>query len=202
MGAPKLDTRMTYAEYLERESVSEERHEFHGGEMFAMSGGSSAHAQLGMRMSALLMMALDKRPCKSQGTAQRVRITSDVAVYPDAMVVCPPLERPPEDPDAICNPRVVVEVLSPSTQGYDRGPKFELYTSVSSIEHIVFVAQERWRVEHYRRLEDGNWYYEVLGPGDTLALNRVGANVAIDALYEDIELFGGPADPRKVSAPT
>jgi Uma2 family endonuclease len=202
MGAPKLDTRMTYAEYLEREAVSEERHEFHRGEMFAMSGGSSAHAQLIYNAGAALKAALRDQPCKGTSSAQRVRITDDVAVYPDAMVVCPPLERPPEDPDAICNPRVVVEVLSPSTQGYDRGPKFELYTSVSSIEHIVFVAQERWRVEHYRRLEDGNWYYEVLGPGDTLALNRVGANVAIDALYEDIELFGGPADPRQVSAPT
>jgi Uma2 family endonuclease len=187
---------MTYAEYLAIEATSEERHEFHHGVAYAMSGGTSAHAQLGMRMSGLLMNALQSRPCKSQGTAQRVRISADVAVYPDAMVVCPPLERAAEDPDAITNPRVVVEVLSPTTEAYDRGGKFALYLGVASIQHIVLVAQDQWRVEHFRRLTAGEWRYEALGPGDVLDLAGVGATLTVDAIYEDVALFGGPADPR------
>ncbi len=87
----------------------------------------------------------------------------------------------------------VFEVLSPSTEAYDRKRKFELYIGVSSIQHVVFVSWERWRIEHYRRLGDGTWRYSAHGLGGHLDLATIGAIVPIDEVYDGIEAFGGPA---------
>jgi Uma2 family endonuclease len=189
--APKQ--KLTYDEYLALEAVAEERHEFHDGEMFAMSGGSPAHARLIHQVSVELGVAMRGKRCVMTSSAQRVRLLEGRSAYPDATIVCPPLQRPPEDPDAITNPTVVVEVLSPTTEAFDRGAKFRLYRELPSVRHVVFVRQDAWRVEHYRRMEDGTWRLSDHGPGDTLLLDAVEASLAVDALYEDIEAFDGPA---------
>lgn len=152
-----------------------------------------AHAALIQNVSALLGNALRGRRCRPTSSAQRIRISDAHAVYPDAIVVCPPFQRAPDDPDAFTNPVVVMEVLSPSTQAWDRGGKFELYRSVPSLRHVVLVRQDAWRVEHYRRMDDGSWLLRDLGPGDAVDRDAVEARVAIDELYEGVEAFDGPA---------
>ena len=188
--APKQ--RLSYADYLAIEAVSEERHEFHDGELFAMSGGTPGHAQLIQQVSFLLGASLQGKPCRPQSSAQRILLPGGRAAYPDATVVCPPLERPPEDPDAITNPSVVVEVLSPSTEAFDRGAKFGFYRLVPSLRHVVFVRQDAWRIEHFRRMDDGSWRLTEHGPGESVDLDAVGASLPVDGVYDGIEVFGGP----------
>lgn len=192
MGHPLRRRALSYAEYLAMEATAEETHEFHEGEIDAMSGGSPAHAQLGTRLAIVLAQALAGLPCRPQGSAQRVRISEDHAVYSDLMVVCPPLEYAADDPHAITNPSAVFEVLSPTTERFDRSGKFDLYASLPSIRHIVLVSQVEWRIEHFRRLDDGTWRYRAHGPGGTLDLDTLGAQLAIDDVYQGIEDFGGP----------
>ncbi len=191
--------RMSYADYLLAEEQAELRHEFHDGDMYAMAGGTPAHGRLTQQAGWALGDALRHKRCMAQGNSQRVYLPDGRAVYPDAMVVCPPLHHPPEDPDAVTNPTVVIEVLSSSTEAYDRGRKFGYYQTIPSLQHYVLVVQEAWRVEHYRRDTDGRWTLSVHGPGDHVHLDAVEARIAVDELYDRIELFGGP--PRSTSYP-
>ena len=115
MGPPKPDTRMTSAEYLAFLETSPELYEFHAGEIFAMSGGSPAHAQLTNQLAVVVGIALRGKPCRGQNTAQRIQISDYHAVYPDLSVVCPPLEYAANDRQAIVNPTAVFEVLSLTT---------------------------------------------------------------------------------------
>jgi Uma2 family endonuclease len=201
VGLPRRRGSLTYAAYLEIEEHAEETHEFHDGEMSAMSGGSPAHAQLIMQCGIVLGRALSGHPCRAQSSAQRVRISAKHACYPDLMVVCPPLERAPDDPHAITNPSVVFEVLSPSTENFDRSGKFELYGTLPSVRHVVFVSQDRWRIEHFRRMDDGTWRYSGHGPGSKLDLDTLGVSLAIDEIYEGIENFGGPSRDAPIVVP-
>jgi Uma2 family endonuclease len=185
--------RLSYAEYLAVEASSEARHEFHDGELYAMAGGTPAHARLIQQTGWALGNALRAKPCLAQSSAQRIHLADGRALYPDAIVVCPPLVHPPEDPDAIANPVVVVEVLSDGTERYDRGRKFAYYQSISSLHHYVLVVQDAWRVEHYRRTDDGRWTLSVHGPGERVPLDAVDAELSVDDLYDRIEAFGGPA---------
>lgn len=192
MGTPREKPALDYAAYLELENASDERHAFHDGEAYAMAGGTPAHGRLIAQVSGSLYVALKGKPCMHTSSEQRVRIGEAHAVYPDAMVVCPPVVRASDDVNAITNPVVLVEVLSATTEAWDRGGKFELYRGLPSLRHVVLVRQDAWRVEHFRRMDDGTWRLSVHGPGDALALDTVDATLGIDDLYDGIEAFGGP----------
>jgi Uma2 family endonuclease len=193
--------RTTYADYLRDEELASERHAFHDGETYAMAGGSTVHALLATEVVRALGNALVGRPCAAVGADQRVCIDEDDATYPDVAVLCPPIERPPHDPHAVTNPTVIVEVLSPSTELWDRSGKFALYARLGSLQHYVLVAQDRWRVEHLRRMEDGAWRLTVHGPGDVLVLDAVDVRVSVDELYAKVEAFGGPGRDAKPAGP-
>lgn len=190
MSRPDFVAAMTYADYLAFEATAEERHEFHDGELFAMSGGTPVHARLIQRVGTALDNALRGRPCLAQSSAQRVRATPTRAVYADALVVCPPLVHPDDDPDAITNPVVVVEVLSPTTEAFDRGAKFALYRALLSVQHVLFVSQGRRFIEHFRRQADGSWRLDEHAAGSVVRLEAVDAHLAVDDVYERIEDFG------------
>ena len=193
MGEPAGCQELTYADYLAFEAESQERHAFHDGEMFAMAGGSPAHARLGARVAGLLDSALADRPCFASSSDQRIRIDNENAVYPDAVVICPPVATSPTDRDAITNPTVVVEVLSPSSAPWDRDGKFKLYRALPSLQHYVLVASTHWEVDHFRRLPDGAWRLSSHGPGDYVDLDAVSVRLAVDEIYAKIEAAGGPA---------
>jgi Uma2 family endonuclease len=103
-------------------------------------------------------------------------------VYPDVTVICGPPTFQPGTSDAITNPAVLIEVLSRSTEEYDRGPKWTGYQRIASLTDYVLVAQSEARIEHYRRNADGTWTYRAAGPGEQLALSGDAA-LAIDAIY-------------------
>ncbi len=193
MGEPARRQELTYADYVALEAESQERHAFHDGEMFAMAGGTPAHARRGARVAGLLDSALADRPCFASSSDQRVRIDDENAVYPDAVVVCPPVATSPTDPHAITNPTVIVEVMSPSSAPWDRDGKFKLYRALPSLQHYVLVASTHWEVDHFRRLPDGAWRLSSHGPGDHVDLDAVDVRLAVDEVYAKIEAAGGPA---------
>jgi Uma2 family endonuclease len=184
MGEAAIRQRMSPEEYLALERTSELKHEYAHGELFAMAGATRAHSLLAANVQGELRAALLDRPCEVHTSALRVKIAeTGHYVYPDATVACGELRF--ED-DTLLNPTVIVEVLSDSSEAYDRGDKFEGYRSVSSITDYVLVSQKVVRVEHYRREPDGSWRFVALGPGDALALTALGVRVEIDRVYHKV----------------
>ena len=175
---------MNAAEYLAWEREQPEKHEFHEGEVFAMAGGSRRHNLLAVAAGAELRAALRGGDCRVLSSDQRIAAPAGRRyVYADAVVACGPS---PEDDagELLTNPSVVVEVLSKSTERYDRGDKWEAYQEIPSLTDYLLLAQRAVRVEHFRREPDAvGWRYRLLGAGDTIELTN-GARVAVDALYE------------------
>lgn len=157
----------SYAQYLAYEQDSGMKHEYDGGEIIAMAGGTLRHNALAFRISAALENG--RRPgCNAFQSDQRVRIlATGKATYPDASMVCGPIEGDPADPSGatITNPTLIVEVLSPATEQDDRGDKWEHYQLIPSLQEFVLVSQSHPRVEHYRRLTTGGWEYHDVAEG-------------------------------------
>jgi Uma2 family endonuclease len=181
-----LKPSMTYEEYIAREAVSEVKHDFINGEAYAMSGGTLEHGALAAAFSGELRAALAGRPCRVYSSDVRVKVAlTGASFYPDVSVVCGKVETPEGDANAIANPLVVVEVLSESTEAYDRGAKAGHYRRLDSLREYVLVSQTEKRVEVQRRNERGVWELHFFGPGERVELSSLGASVAVDAVYEN-----------------
>ncbi|MCK6549495.1 Uma2 family endonuclease [Myxococcota bacterium] len=180
--------------YLAAEAVSELKHEWLRGEIFDMAGGSLEHAALAAAVAGDLRAALADRPCRVFSSDLRVFVReAELVTYPDVSVVGGRPESPPEDPHAIVNPTLIVEVLSDSTESYDRGEKFEAYRRLAPLQEYVLVSQRARRVDVFRRLGTGRWELSEHGEGATVRLESVGAELSVDAIYFDPT---APATPR------
>ena len=177
--------RMSYGEYLAAEAKSEVRHEFLRGEIYAMAGGTPSHARLAARLIIALGNALAGRTCEVFGSDLRVRIqATDLSTYPDLTVVCGKLEHSSEDRDAATNPLLIVEVLSDSSEAYDRGEKFAHYRRLPSLREYLLVSQREARFESYYKNADGAWTLDEAGPGQVLELRSLaGVRLEVDAIY-------------------
>lgn len=183
---------MTYAEYLEAEARSEAKHEYLDGEVHAMAGGTPEHAALAMAFGASLVSALDGRPCRVFSSDLRIRVReTKLSTYPDLTVVCGALEVDGDDPHAVLNPIVVVEVLSETTAAYDRGPKAAHYRRIASLREYVLVAQDERRIEVHRRNAAGFFEIHEFGPGEDVVLESIGARFALGGVYAN-PLAGEP----------
>ena len=188
MGRPVPTGRMTHAEYLAAEAKSDLRHEFVGGQVYAMAGGSPEHGALALAFGAELRGALRDRPCRVYSSDVRIRVlandlASGVSTYPDLSVVCGTLATALDDPDAITNPVVLVEVLSESTEAYDRGAKAALYRRIPSLQEYVLVAQSEALIEVYRRTDRGSWELRDARPGDRIELVSLGIAMDVATIY-------------------
>lgn len=179
-----LRPRYTFREYLEIEKRSGSlRHEYVAGDVFAMAAGSVEHAALAGAVVGLLFAHLRGGPCRVYGSDLGIWIEgADVATYADATVVCDPIERAPGTSSHVKNPRVIVEVLSPSTERYDREQKRLYYQSLPSLAEYVIVAQDRRRIEVWRR-EGGEWVRAVHDAGSRATLTSIGLELSVDELY-------------------
>ncbi|WP_437335163.1 Uma2 family endonuclease [Sorangium sp. So ce394] len=184
MNAPARKLSFTYAEYLEQERASPTKHEYLGGEIFDMAGGTPEHARLGANVTAELRAALRQRTCAVFSSDLRVRVlATGLATYPDVSVVCGKLAHDPEDEHAVVNPLVLVEVLSDSTEAYDRGEKFAHYRRIPSLKEYVLVSQAHPRIEVFRRNEDGSWTLYEAGPGERARLASIDGVLDVDEVY-------------------
>ncbi|KYF75314.1 hypothetical protein BE11_00675 [Sorangium cellulosum] len=186
MNEPARRILYTHAEYLEQERASPTKHEFLNGEIFAMAGGTPEHARLCLSVGAELRAQLRGRPCAAYSSDLRVRVrATGLSTYPDVSVVCGRLERDLEDKDAALNPVVLVEVLSDSTEAYDRGQKFAHYRLIPSLREYVLVWQHEPRIEVFHRNEDGSWTLREARAGEGAHLEAIGCTLPVDEVYRD-----------------
>ena len=178
------------ADYLAIDRASETRHEYADGLMVAMSGGTANHSFLIQAMGRELSLALRDRPCNVSVATLRLQIASGRShLYPDAMVICGPLHFPEGQRDMITNPTVIVEVLSDSTERWDRVGKFARYRQVDSLREYVLVAQDEMSIEWYTRRDDGEWvYHAATGPDGALHLHSLDVTLALAEIYSKLDL--------------
>jgi Uma2 family endonuclease len=182
MGRVAARSKLTPAEYLAWEREQADKHEYHAGDVFAMAGGSPRHNWIAGNVQSALKRELDDR-CFTFTSDQRITFDDGKRyVYPDVSVVCGPILLQDGTDDVVANPSVLVEVLSSTTESYDRGLKWEGYQRIASLTDYLLVAQHEARVEHYQRAPDRGWFYRSYGAGERLVLSN-GAQLEIDALY-------------------
>jgi len=179
--APVL--KLSFAEYARLENASEGKHEFFDGVVYAMSGGTREHGFLIDRARDAIKATLGARGCAMIGSEIRLRTPSGKGAYPDGYVVCGPVVWDQEDRDAVTNPTLVLEVLSETTEGYDREEKFKHYRSVPSLQEYVLVSCRQPLIETHVRNSDGTWSTTFAGPGEILQLHSIDARLSVDELY-------------------
>jgi Uma2 family endonuclease len=180
-------SKLTEEQYLAIERAAEFRSEFIDGEMFAMSGGTNRHGRIQGNLFVELALALEDRTCQPFGPGNRVRVSSRAYVYPDVTVVCGEQQAFGEDDDILMNPVAIFEVLSPSTEKYDRGLKFQLYRSIDSLKDCVLVNQEQVRVEQYTRQADGTWTLrDYQAPDEELKIESIGVAIPLRRIYDRV----------------
>ena len=180
--------RFTFAEYLVLEEGSTVKHEFLDGLVWAMAGGTPEHAAVCANVSRLLGNQLEGRPCRVYSSDLRVRVrATGLGTYPDVTVICDRFEPHPDDPmgHTAVNPRVIVEVLSPSTEAYDRGEKLVHYQQIASLAEVVLVAHDRREIQVLRREADGEWRSHVAKGDETAHASSIGCALPLEKLYAD-----------------
>jgi Uma2 family endonuclease len=186
--------RLSEQEYLAFERSSPERHEYADGEIFAMVGGTAEHSAIALNLLAELRSALSGRGCRVFESNMRIHIPATGRyVYPDGSLVCGRLELTDDTRDTLVNPRLVIEVLSGSTEAYDRGDKFAGYRTVPSVQEYLLASQKEPRLELFTRQPDGSWNLRIFGPGTRAELSSVGCAVEVDRVYDGVFEMGPTA---------
>jgi Uma2 family endonuclease len=181
--APRLD--YSFRDYVRFEADARERHEFVGGLILAMAGGTLEHARRAAKVIALLDAQLEGRPRSVFDSNARVRVhASGNAYYPDASVICGKIEADPDDPLSAANPTVLVEVLSPTTAEYDRTDKLTDYQTIPTLRHIVHIVHDSERIDVWTRAGD-RWLLASFGPGGSALLEAVDCRLGVSDIYRD-----------------
>lgn len=183
MSTPAPRHRYTFTDYLELEEISTVKHEFFAGEIYAMAGGTPEHAAMAAAIIAALGRQLQGSGCRVYSSNLRVRVLAKgLATYPDVTVVCGPSERDPASPSHVTNPKVVVEVLSPGTEDYDRGEKLEHYKQVPSLEAVLLVDPVAPAIERWAR-EETSWTRTSYSAGQRVELPAIACSLELDSVY-------------------
>ncbi len=185
-GTARVVPHLTPQEYLEWEVQQPLRYEYFNGEVLAMAGGTLPHADIALNLASLLREPLRGR-CKVRNSVSKVGITdSGPFTYPDFSISCDERDRTARQ--FIRYPSVIIEVLSPSTEAYDRGGKFAPYRRLSTLQEYVLVSSETKTVEIFRRDAVGEWRFIPYSEGDTIELMSLGITLSLNAIYEDVVL--------------
>lgn len=187
---PKI--RLTPEEYLAIERQAEYKSEYYKGEVFAMSGASREHNLIVGNVFAALHRQLRNRPCEVYPSDMRVKVSpTGLYTYPDVVVICGQPEFEDDWVDTLLNPTVIVEVLSETTEGYDRGKKFEHYRTLDSLSDYILIAPDKYHVEHFVRQPDNRWVLsETNNLHDVIHIASIECDLALEEIYEKIEIKG------------
>ena len=188
MSSLAAQTYLTPEEYLAWERKSDTKHEYLRGEIIAMSGASYQHTIITMNISGELYIQLKDTACTVHTNDMRVRTSSEISYfYPDVVVVCDKPRFEDSTFDTLLNPIVLVEVLSPSTQAYDRGEKFRHYQQLTSLQEYILISQDEIAVERYRR-QGTEWQpTEFRSLEDVLSLTSIECELSLDDIYRRVE---------------
>ena len=182
-------TKLTPAEYLEFERKSEIKHEYFNGKIFAMSGAKRNHNKIVGNLSGLIWQHLKGKNCEFYPTDMRVFVPqTGLYTYPDLTVVCGEPQFQDDVFDTLLNPVLLIEVLSDSTEGYDRGKKFQHYRSIESLQEYVLVSQNEARIEKYVKHGDGFWLLsEAVGFDSEIEFASIECRIALAEVYDKID---------------
>src|SRR5450432_423210 len=184
---------LTEEQYLATERAAEFKSEFLDGVMYAMSGGSLRHSDLASNLLAELRAMLRNSECKAFNSDLRVRVSARMYAYPDVSVVCGKPLLADERQDILLNPVVILEVLSPSTEQYDRGMKFQLYRTIESLREYILVDQDKVLIEQYIRQDVSTWTlrdHQTLE--DELKIDSIGVSLPLRLVYDRVDLLPPP----------
>ncbi|MDI1431554.1 Uma2 family endonuclease [Polyangium sorediatum] len=187
MNDPAHKLKYTFAEYVAYDEASETKHEYVDGEIHAMAGSTARHSLLTTGMSSALSQALRDRGCRVFSPDMRIRVQeTGLATYPDVSVVCGKLEFDPESSTTLTNPLLIAEVLSPSTEKYDRRQKFNHYRLIPTLREYLLVSQDERHITHYTRNEDDTWTLRDVRLSQPLALRTLGVTLSLDDIYRGV----------------
>jgi Uma2 family endonuclease len=188
-------------EFLAWEDSQPERHEYVGGEVYAMVGARAWHNIIAGNAYLWLRQWCRGGPCRVYMSDLKLQVSaSGDHLYPDLMVTCDARDNPKDEDRFIRHPWLVAEVLSDSTAAYDRGLKFELYRSVDSVTHYLLIEQGRPHVDLFFKNPQGQWVLQPLALGDTIQIDALGQPWTVASLYEDVD-FGSAVRPAGMPPP-
>lgn len=195
MGEPALKY-YTIEEYLTFERASQTKHELYKGEIFDRAGASLNHNKLQMNFTTAVGSFLKDKPYNVYGSDLRIHVPANsLFTYPDAIIICGAPQLMDEEFDTILNPSVIVEIsagfceLSPATQRYDRGEKFMLYRSITSLQEYILIDSESINIEHYKRNNNNTWLLqEWKERTDTLTIATIGLGLPVEELYSGVRI--------------
>jgi len=183
MGLPLR--KLTLDDFLAWENEQREKHEYFRGEVFAMVGGRRTHIRVIMNLGRRLNERLDGSPCQAFAESAKVQIGDDTILYPDIFVTC---DQADLATDMIFrSPTLVIEVLSPSTQAYDRSQKFALYRRLASLREYILVDPDTRRIEAFRRNAEDQWVFHDMSDGEAMAVPCLGLEVPLAQVFDGIE---------------
>jgi Uma2 family endonuclease len=183
-------TFLTPAEYLAIERQAEYKNEYFDGEIFAMTGASREHNLIAANLIGELRQKLRGKPCEVYPSDMRVRVPgSRLYTYPDVVVVCGEPEFEDDYLDTLLNPTLIIEVLSESTESYDRGKKSGYYRTIASLAEYLLVTQDEYRIEQYTRQTDGRWMLaDIRSLESSVSLASVPCTLALSEIYDRVSL--------------
>ncbi len=178
----------TPQEYLELERKAEYKSEYYNGEIFAMSGASPKHITIAMQLYLLVGQQLRGKKCRAYSSDMRVLVSpSGLYTYPDLSATCLEPDFADSPVGTLLNPTLVVEIASPSTEGYDRGKKARLYRDMPSLKELLLIAQDDYAVELHRRQSNATWNLrDVVGLDASVELTSIGCTLHLRELYENV----------------
>jgi Uma2 family endonuclease len=193
--------KMTYEEYLAFERASEQKHEFVDGEIYAMAGARFEHNQLAGNVFGLLWNALRSRGCTVNNSDQRIKTPLGTAHYPDVSALCGDPRFSDDTRDELLNPSVVIEVLSESTEAYDRGKKFDKYATIPSLRAYLLVATDGKSIE-LRERRDDVWTLRTFHEGERVKIAVLECELVVDDVYAGVTLVEPTTPKNRVTKPS
>ncbi len=184
--APKI--KYTEEEYLEMERKSDSKHEFYAGEIFAMGGASYKHNLIVSNTLLTIGNQLKGKPCKVFPSDLRVKVSkAGMYTYPDLSILCGKPILVEKEFDTLSNPIVLIEVLSKSTENYDRGSKFSFYRQIDSLQEYILISSETQKIEKFRKLPDGNWLFSESKEGKNFLIESIDCALSLEELYSGVD---------------
>jgi Uma2 family endonuclease len=193
--------RLTETEYLEIERAAEFKSEFFDGEMFAMAGGTLQHSLIGTNLTGEFRNRLKSGRCVAYNAELRVKVeATGLNTYPDLSVICGQPRFVEGTNDTVLNPTVLVEVLSDSTEAYDRGKKFEHYRQITTLQEYLLVSQKEPRIEKFSRRPDGQWLLsEAAGLEKSLEISSLQITISLAEVFANVTFVPTPIRPASAS---
>lgn len=195
--SPLAQPYITPAEYLAAERKAAEKSEYINGHVYAMAGASRVHNLIALNAASELRAQVRGRPCEVYANDMRVKVErTGMYTYPDVVGLCDGPRFEDDSVDTLLNPAVIIEVLSPSTERYDRGEKFAHYRRLESLREYILIAQDIRRVEHYRREGDSWVLTEISEPDAALDIPSLSATLRLSDIYDRVEFPAAGSAPR------